>query len=199
MARLIDEQSIFKVLLFNLDLGLTAQGVVDILAGSLSQDHRKAASLVVDYLPINQGIYLVNKDTGRLIKSSVLDLDPVEEADEDEMEEDSPREDKLQDALRTAERLLTTQIKALEILTNLCCPADADSLDEDQYYQDESCSEEGSLTGDGIEECALELNPDLKSAFLQAGLFQAVIERAKLPAVNIVEALSQHSNGILLV
>ena len=113
------------------------------------------------------------------------------------MDTESSQEDRLQQALGTTERLLSSQIKALEILTNICCPSDADSLD-DEFYQDDSCSEDGSVIGGGIEECALELNPELKAAFLQAGLFQAVIDRAKLPAANIVEAISQHSDGTSL-
>lgn len=108
------------------------------------------------------------------------------------MEEGGTREAKLTDSLEAADRHLSTQIKALEILTNLCCPADSDSLGDDEFY--DSCSE-GSVDGVGIEESTLELNPQLKEAFLRAGLFETVVSRARLPAENIIEALFQHSSG----
>ena len=106
--------------------------------------------------------------------------------------EGDSRETKLVDAFTVTDRLLSTQIKALEILTNLCCSADSDSLDDDQFY--DSCSET-SIEGGGLEESAIELNPELKAAFLQAGLFQSVVERARMPAENIIESLSQYQTG----
>lgn len=100
-------------------------------------------------------------------------------------------ESKLDDAIETAEHLLLTQMKALEILTNLCCSGD-DSDFED--YDNESSSE-FSLNGEGLEEISVNLHPELKKALIDGGFFQLIIEKAKLPATNIVEALSQHRLG----
>lgn len=107
-----------------------------------------------------------------------------------EMEEDS-LDSKLHDAVEAAEQLISAQIKSLEILTNLCSGDDTDS---EEYSDKASCSEE-SLDGEGFEESFVTLNPDLKKALIEARLFQLVIEKAQLPAANIVEALVQYRPG----
>lgn len=108
-----------------------------------------------------------------------------------EMEEESV-DSKLLDVVESADQLVSTQIKSLEILTNLCCSGD--DADSDEFYQDESCSE-GSLDGEGLEEGLIELNPELKKALLDARIFKLVIAKAQLPATNVIEALIQHRSG----
>ena len=102
---------------------------------------------------------------------------------------------KLQDSIAAAENLLSVLIKSLEILTNLCCPSD-DCDSEDFYQSDDGCSGDAeSMDAEGLEDTQFDLNPELKEAFLKAKLFQAVLERAKIPAENVVEALMQHPSG----
>ena len=109
------------------------------------------------------------------------------------MEENSDVASKLHDTVEAAEQLVLSQIKSLEILANICCCGDDDS---DEFYEDESCSEESLVGDEGLQEALIDLNPELKKAFLGAQLFQLVIEKAKLPAENIVEALFQHRAGL---
>lgn len=111
------------------------------------------------------------------------------------MEEDSV-DSKLLDVVESADRLVSTQIKCLEILTNLCCSGD--DADSEEFYQDESCSE-GSLDDEGLEEGVVELNPEFKKALHVAQIFQLVIAKAQLPATNVIEVLIQHRSGIYLV
>ena len=106
------------------------------------------------------------------------------------MEEDS-LVSKLQDSVESADELITAQIKTLEILTNICCSGDDDS---DEFYEDESISDE-SLGNEGYQEGIIDLHPELKKAFIDAQLFQLVIEKTKLPATNVIEALNQHRLG----
>ncbi len=118
----------------------------------------------------------------------------IDEDITDEMEEDSDLASKLHGTVESAEQLVSSQIKSLEILANICCCGDDDS---DEFYEDESCSEESLVGDEGLQETLIDLNPELKKAFLDARLFQLVIEKAKLPAENIVEALFQHRAGWL--
>lgn len=107
------------------------------------------------------------------------------------MEEDS-LSSRLNNAVEAAEELISAQIKSLEILTNICCSGD--DADSNEFYEDESVGDE-SLGNEGLEEGIADLNPELKKAFVDAQFFQLVIEKAKLPATNIVEALNQHRSG----
>ena len=111
------------------------------------------------------------------------------------MEEDSLAS-KFNDSIESAEEMISTQIKSLEILTNICCSGD--DGDSDEFYEYESISDE-SLGNEGFQEGLVDLNPELKKAFIDARLFQLVIEKAKLPATNIIEALNQHSAGWHLI
>lgn len=115
----------------------------------------------------------------------------IDENGGDAMEEDSLTS-KLHNSVETAEELISAQIKSLEILTNICCSGD--DGDSDEFYEDESISDE-SLGNEGFQESLIDLNPELKKAFIDARLFQLVIEKAKLPATNIIEALNQHPTG----
>ena len=117
-------------------------------------------------------------------------LNLIDENSSDEMEEDS-LVSKLQDSVESADELITAQIKTLEILTNICCSGDDDS---DEFYEDESISDE-SLGNEGYQEGIIDLHPELKKAFIDAQLFQLVIEKTKLPATNVIEALNQHRLG----
>ncbi|XP_057379053.1 HEAT repeat-containing protein 3-like [Daphnia carinata] len=153
----------------NSELGQSTQEVIEILTSSLSLDQRKAASHVVDDLPTTRD----------------------EERATDDMEEDLVSS-RLYDAVEAAEELISAQIKSLEILTNICCSGD--DADSDEFYEDESVGDE-SLGNEGLEEAIPDINPELKKAFVDAQLFQLVIEKAKLPATNIVEALNQHRSG----
>lgn len=157
----------------NSELGQSTQEVIEILASSLCLDQRKAASHVVDHLPTTRD----------------------EERATDEMEEDS-LSSRLNNAVEAAEELISAQIKSLEILTNICCSGD--DADSNEFYEDESVGDE-SLGNEGLEEGIADLNPELKKAFVDAQFFQLVIEKAKLPATNIVEALNQHRSGKALL
>lgn len=106
--------------------------------------------------------------------------------------EESSLDSKLDDAVEAAEHLVLTHMKALEILTNLCCSGD--DSDYEDYENDESSSE-FSLNGEGLEEMSVVIHPELKKALIEESFFQLVVEKAKLPATNIVEALAQHKSG----
>lgn len=114
----------------------------------------------------------------------------IEDNDDVHMDEDTVVP-KLQSAVEEAEELVSNQIKALEILTNVFCCGDDDS---EEFYDDETCSEI-SDNATGLEEISVVLPPSLKKELVDAQLFRLVIEKAKLPAENIVEALKQHRPG----
>lgn len=112
------------------------------------------------------------------------------------MEDGISKGAKLKVSLENTEQILSSQIKSLEILTNICCACD--DPDSEEYYDTESCSE-GTNDGEGLQEGQFELHPELRQAFLEAKIFNLLIEKAKLPAENIVEALRQHPLGKTLL
>lgn len=114
------------------------------------------------------------------------------EEDVTNLMEESSLDSKFDDAVEAAEHLVLTQMKALEVLTNLC--SSGDDSDYEDYENDESSSE-FSLNGEGLEEMSIVIHPELKKALIEQVFFQLVVEKAKLPATNIVEALAQHKSG----
>lgn len=105
---------------------------------------------------------------------------------------EGPSDIKLQEAADETSNMLSAQIKSLEILTNLCCSSD-DS--EYESFDEDSCSE-ASVCDVGLEEGSVSMNPELKAAILETGLVNLVIDKARLPADNIRDALTQHPLGI---
>lgn len=119
-----------------------------------------------------------------------------EEAEIEESMDGTSKGEKLKELLENTEQLLSSQIKSLEILTNICCAVD--DVDSEEFYDVESCSE-ASGDGEGLQEGQFELHPELRQAFLEAKVFGLLIEKAKLPAENVVEALRQHPFGTRLI
>ena len=110
------------------------------------------------------------------------------------MESDQSSTVKLKDAIDATEEILSSQIRALEILTNLLCSGD--DSDDEELYEDESDSEESDETGGmALEALQTEILPELKAKILEAKLFQVVLEKANFPAENVCQALSQHRAG----
>ena len=102
---------------------------------------------------------------------------------------------KLKDAIETAEDMLTSQIRALEILTNLLCSNDNDS-DYEDYPDEDSCSEgSGDVDGMTMENLQTELTPELKENLISVGVFTLVLDKANYPAENVCQALAQNRAG----
>ena len=172
---------------------MTCEDLLHILASTLTLDHRKAASSVMDYLPLLRGkirslLYLPFFD-------GWLDFPAADEEDENTMESDTNMSDKMKDCLGATEEMLVSQTTALEILTNLCA-SDGDDSDYEDYPEEESCSE-GSADMDGMmdDDATSAINPELKKYLIQCAIFQLVLEKANLPADNVCEALAQHRSG----
>jgi len=109
------------------------------------------------------------------------------------MDTDEKHQQNMDDIMDSAEKLLSSQTVALEILTNLCSCSD----EFDEMYEDLSCSE-SSLPEDGIEDSETQIEPELKKELIDAKLFQRVIEKAKLPPENILTLLKQQRSGFYL-
>ena len=91
--------------------------------------------------------------------------------------------------------MLTSQIRALEILTNLLCSNDNDS-DYEDYPDEDSCSEgSGDVDGMTMENLQTELTPELKENLISVGVFTLVLDKANYPAENVCQALAQNRAG----
>jgi len=117
-----------------------------------------------------------------------------ESDEESNMDTDEKHQQKLEDLIDSAEKVLSSQTVALEILTNLCSCSD----EFDETYEDLSGSE-SSLPEDGIEDSETQIAPELKKELVDAKLFQRVINKAKLPSETVLTLLRKQPAGELMV
>jgi len=107
---------------------------------------------------------------------------------------DQKPQQKLDDLMDIADKLLSSQTVALEILTNLCCSSE----EFNEMYDDESGSE-GSIQDDGTQDSETQIEPELKKELIDAKLFEKVIDKAKMPSEDAISLLKKQPSGKLMV
>ena len=111
-----------------------------------------------------------------------------------ETEEAKAPHQKLQDVIDVTDKLISSMVAALETVTNLCSSSQFSDIDDEEY---ESCSEGSVAEGDnGMEQDGHSMiDAQLKEGIVASGIFQNVVDKAKLPTQQQLECLLQHASG----
>ncbi|KAL0851138.1 hypothetical protein ABMA28_007003 [Loxostege sticticalis] len=156
-------------------IGLPANvvnGVISILANSLSVDHRLACNQLSSNVPLgdNKGKVIAPKGNEAKV---------------------------LENQLKAVSQLLDAQQSAVEIVANLCsCEEGDENIEEDS--SDDEVDEEICNNGDEPIHSEDKLPPEVMEAMISLEIFDKVWSRTQLPAQNVMMILKEYEGSQMI-